>query len=313
MSSNTGQTLADSTLKKLLNRNNTTSNNVSNSALWLGSQFGLRSRRQTNALDTGYPKLNQLLHGQGWPLHTSNEFGLSDFGIGELRLLLPGLRQLCKQHSQANILWIAPPFLPFAPALIKEQINVGKLSVVQTNSIDETLWATEQALLADCCAAVFSWTGKHNLSMRQLRRLQLATQKTKAWNVIFRHSDCLQQVSPSGLRLQLQSNACSQLEAHITKQPYGWAGQRCTLSMPPHYESWQRLPAHLWTHHNSFLHGLPLQSLSLQSLSLQSLPLQNLVHSNLPQLKQKKHKREVKNNSASVTLLSSVAALKSAS
>ena len=294
MSSNTEQNLANKTLKKLLDQ----SSNVSNSALWLGSQPESKSGRQTTTLNTGYPELNQRLHGQGWPLHTSNEFGLNDFGIGELRLLLPSLRQLCKQHSQANILWIAPPFLPFAPALIKEKINVGKLSVVQTSSIDETLWATEQALLADCCAAVFSWTGKHDLSMRQLRRLQLATQKSQAWNVLFRHSDCLQQASPSGLRLQLQSNAYSQLEVHITKQPYGWAGQRCTLSIPPHYENWQRLPAHLWTHHNlPSLHGLSLHDLSLQDA----------------QFKQKQHKREVKNNSASVTLLSSVAALPSVS
>ena len=286
MSSNTDQKYASKALKKLLDQ----SDGISNNALWLG----LQSRRQTTTLDTGYADLNQRLHGRGWPLHTSNEFGLSHFGIGELRLLLPGLRQLAEQaHSQANMLWIAPPFLPFAPALIREQIDVGALTVVRTNSIDETLWATEQALLADCCAAVFSWTGKHDLSMRQLRRLQLATQKTRAWNVIFRHSDCLQQPSPSGLRLQLQSNAYSQLEAHIIKQPHGWAGQRCTLSMPPHYENWQRLPAHLWTHHN-----LP----SLHDLSLQDA-----------QFKQKQHKREVKNNSASVTLLSSVAALPSVS
>ena len=289
MSSNTEQNLANKALKKLFDQ----SNSVTNNELWLSSQTESQSGRQTNTLDTGFSELNELLHGQGWPLHTCNEFGLNEFGIGELRLLLPGLRLLSQQHySHANILWIAPPFLPFAPALVKEQIDVGKLSVVQTKNIDETLWATEQALLADCCAAVFSWTGKHDLSMRQLRRLQLATQKTKAWNVLFRHSDCLQQASPSGLRLQLQSNAYSQLEAHIIKQPYGWAGQRCTLSLPPHYENWQRLPAHLWAHHNSFLQGSALQD---------------------AQLKQKQHKREVKNNSASVTLLSSVAALKSVS
>ncbi len=228
---------------ELLNKNGL----ETNKQLWLCCKYS----NKTNVLDTGYPELNQQLHGHGWPLECTNELALDDFGIGELRLLLPALRQLTKQnYSQANILWIAPPFLPFAPAFIKEHIDVDKLTIVQTKSIEETLWATEQVLLADCCAAVFSWTGKYNLNMRQLRRLQLATQKTKAWNVLFRHSDCLQQASVSGLRLQLQSNSYSQLETHIIKQPYRWAGQKCTLSIAPHYENWQRLPAHLLPQHN---------------------------------------------------------------
>ena len=138
MSSNTDQKYASKALKKLIDQ----SDGINNNALWLG----LQSRRQTTTLDTGYADLNKRLHGRGWPLHTSNEFGLSHFGIGELRLLLPALRQLAEQaHSQANMLWIAPPFLPFAPALIREQIDVGALTVVRTNSMDETLWATEQA------------------------------------------------------------------------------------------------------------------------------------------------------------------------
>jgi len=141
-------------------------------------------------------------------------------------------------------------FLPFAPAFTKHQIDVNKLTIVQTNNIYESLWATEQALLAECCAAVFSWTGDYNLNARQLRRLQLAAEKTNTWNVLFRHSDCLKQSSPSGLRLHLQINAYSKLDIHILKQPQGWGGQRCTLSLDPHYENWQRLPAHLLPAHN---------------------------------------------------------------
>ena len=180
--------------------------------------------------------------------------------------------------------------------------------MVRTSNIAETLWATEQALLADCCMAVFSWTGKHDLSLRQLRRLQLATQKTQAWNVIFRHSDCLQQASPSGLRMQLQSNAYSQLETHIVKQPYGWAGQRCTLSMSPHYENWQRLPAHLLPHknllHNNLLHKNQSNRDSSRSKKSQSLLKQTDRACKL------KHRKRTQ-LTASVTLLSSVAALQS--
>ena len=150
------------------------------------------------------------------------------------------LRELQKNQHQ-NIIWVAPPFLPFAPALSREQIDVRRLTIVQTNNIQDSLWAAEQALLSECCSAVLLWTGNYNLSTRELRRLHLAAQKSKTWNVLLRHSDCLKQASAASLRLHLQTNSFSQLNIHVVKQPQGWAGQRCTLSLQPHYENWQRL------------------------------------------------------------------------
>ena len=210
--------------------------------------------RRNSIISTGYQTLDQQLHDGGWPLETTTELGLSQSGIGELRLLMPALKELQirqKQAAQAaNIIWIAPPFLPFAPALIKQHLDISQLSIVQTNNIQDTLWATEQALLAECCVAVLSWTGNYNLGIRELRRLQLAAEKSNTWNVLFRHSDCLKQSSSCGLRLHLKSNAYSQLDINILKQPQGWGGQHCSLSLQPHYENWQRLPAHLLPHQN---------------------------------------------------------------
>jgi len=222
--------------------------------IWRGT-----SKRPTTAnakvLSSGHRVLDEQLHSQGWPVSVTTELGLSQDGIGELRLLLPALRQLLEtpvsRTNQAhNIVWIAPPFLPYAPELIKEQIDIKKLTVVQTNTIKDTLWATEQALLSESCAAVFAWTGSYNLSTRELRRLQLAAEKTSCWHVLFRHSDCLKQSSTSGLRLHLQTNSYGTLDVHILKQPNGWGGQRCTLSLHPHYENWQRLAVHLLPHSN---------------------------------------------------------------
>lgn len=215
--------------------------------IWRGSQ---RSKHP-HKLDTGHQALNDLLHTGGWPVDNITELGLTSPGVGELRLLIPALRELMKRkHASQNIIWIAPPFLPFAPGLIKEQIDVSKLTVVQTNNIQDTLWATEQALLAECCAAVLSWTGTYNLSTHQLRRLQLAAEQGNTWNVLLRHSDCLKQSSTAGLRIHLEANGHSKLDLHVIKQPQGWGGQRCTLSLHPHYENWQRLAVHLLPHQN---------------------------------------------------------------
>lgn len=224
--------------------------------VWRGTQtFGKQGRKRTSSdksdkvLSTGYSKLDEQLHSGGWPLTTTTELGLAQPGIGELRLLMPALRKL-QTNQQQNIIWVAPPYLPFAPALLKEQIDVSQLTIVQSNCIQDTLWAAEQALLAKCCAAVLTWTGHYNLSIRELRRLQLAAETSNTWNILLRHSDCLQQSSAAGLRLHIKTNRYSQLNLHILKQPQGWGGQCCTLSIQPHYENWQRLPANLLPHHN---------------------------------------------------------------
>lgn len=213
---------------------------------------GAQQRRpEARVVDTGHPQLNEHLHQGGWPLATTTELGLAQDGIGELRLLTPALRTLMQDNrSRQHVLCIAPPLLPFAPALSREGIDIGKLIIVQTSNIQDTLWATEQALLAECCAAVLSWTGSYDLNSRQLRRLQLAAAQSNTWSVLLRHSDCLKQASVAGLRLHLKSNPYSKLDIHVLKQPQGWGGQRCSLSLQPHYEKWQRLPTELLPHQN---------------------------------------------------------------
>lgn len=258
--------------------------------VWRGAQACSSSRssayQSNKVLDSGHPLLNQQLHSGGWPLDTTTELGLSQAGIGELRLLIPALRELMqRQHAQQYVLCIAPPFLPFGPALLKEDIDISKLVVVHTSSVQDTLWAAEQALLAECCAAVLSWTGSYNLGIRELRRLQLAAERSNGWNILLRHSDCLQQASASGLRLHLKSNSYSKLDVHILKQPQGWGGQQCTLSLHPHYENWQRLPAGLLPQHNQ------------AQIPAIAQPLNSLNNSD--------HRH------ASVTLLSSLSALQS--
>ncbi|MFT5571937.1 MAG: protein ImuA [Cryomorphaceae bacterium] len=247
----------DQELEKLLEQH---SHSLSGK-IWRGSQTHNAKVKRKKVVDSGHPALNELLHSAAWPLGTTTEIGLANPGIGELRLLIPALRELTNdKNSQQNIIWVAPPFLPFAPSLIKEQIDVSKLTVVQTNNVQDTLWATEQALLAECCAAVLSWTGTYNLSTHQLRRLQLAAEKSNCWHILFRHSDCLKQSSTAGLRIHLKENTHSKLDLHILKQPQGWGGQRCTLSLQPHYERWQRLPVNLLPHSNQpHIHALPEQ------------------------------------------------------
>ena len=98
---------------------------LENPRVWRGS-----SRTDTKiGLASGYPKLDRCLPGGGWPQQALTEILIEQYGIGELRLLMPALARLSAEESYNDeqsepgwIAWIAPPFQPYAPAL--QQLTV---------------------------------------------------------------------------------------------------------------------------------------------------------------------------------------------
>ena len=121
---------------------------------------------------------------------------------------------------------------------------------METKDVIETLWANEQILQSESCCAVISWTGRKHLSPTQLKRLQMGSKRSATWHILVRHTDCSKQPSAAGLRLTLQIERCNQLNVHVFKQPNGWGGQHAIISLPPHYERWQRLAKELLPHTN---------------------------------------------------------------
>src|SRR5690606_4374761 len=70
------------------------------------------------AIPTGFGELDRYLPGGGWPRGAVTEICLDHYGIGELTLLLAGLSKLVGEGAQKKwIVWVAPPFIPYAPAL----------------------------------------------------------------------------------------------------------------------------------------------------------------------------------------------------
>ena len=271
--------------------------------IWRGNTAQLQAK-QGSYLDTGFKELNKALHGHGWPLTSMAEIGLKHNGIGELRLLLPALRALQQKSLQKNIILINPPCLPFAPAWEKEGIQIDYLTIVKTNNIQDTLWSTEQSINADCCASVLVWTGRYHLKNQELRRLQLATEKNQTWNIVLRHSQCLEQSSIAGLRIQIKPSYHCQLTVNILKQPNGWGGQHCELSLHPHYENWRRLPVELLPHPNRTQQIDTARANTVQTNTLQTNSIQKKTKNRKPRLK------PGSTNSTKVTLLSSYSALK---
>ena len=164
--------------------------------IWRGDSL---NRAGAPVVSSGFPALDTALPGGGWPVGTLTEILPAHEGIGELRLLGPALAGISQRGLR--LAWIAPPHLPYAPALAAAGIDTAKLIIVRTASRKETLWAAEQALAANACGAVLAWTGEAKYA--ELRRLQIAAEGGQAPAFLFRLPEAASESSPAALRIAL--------------------------------------------------------------------------------------------------------------
>lgn len=168
--------------------------------IWRGDAL---SRAGTPAVPSGFPRLDTELPGSGWPAGALVEILPAHEGIGELRLLGSALAALSNRGLW--LAWIAPPHLPYAPALAAAGIDTGKIVIVRTATAKETLWAAEQALVSNACGAVLAWP--KSVKYADLRRLQIAAEGGRASAFLFRAPEAAGESSPAPLRIALGTAA----------------------------------------------------------------------------------------------------------
>src|SRR4029077_17797615 len=161
--------------------------------IWRGDSLN----RAGASVSSGFPGLDAGLPGGGWPTRALTEILAAHEGIGELRLLRPALAS----PRGARLAWIAPPHLPYAPALAAAGIDIAAFVVVRTASHRETLWAAEQVLASNACGAVLAWLPRAKYA--ELRRLQIAAEGGRAPAFLFRPPEAASQSSPAPLRIAL--------------------------------------------------------------------------------------------------------------
>lgn len=166
------------------------------------------------------PELDAALPGGGWQSGTIVELMSAATGIGELRLLMPALAQLTR--SERHVALIAPPFIPFAPALAQHGIKLERLIIVRTRTTADTLWAFEQALRCHSFGAVLAWPDR--IHGREIRRLQLAAEAGRSIGFLYREAHAAREASPAALRLKLQPQAGGELAVEILKCRSGRSG-----------------------------------------------------------------------------------------
>ena len=158
---------------------------INHPALWRGNAFAPVA---TPSVPTGYAELDVHLPGAGWPTGVITEIHVERPGIGELQLVMPAAARL----TQADrwLVMIAPPYLPYAPALAAHGVKLSRLMLIRPKTLTEQLWACEQALQSENCGTVMLWLDQTNerISENALRRLQHAAERHDVLAMLFRAS-----------------------------------------------------------------------------------------------------------------------------
>jgi protein ImuA len=197
--------------------------------LWLGTQL---ARPALPASPTGFESLDAELPGGGWPVAGMTELMLREPGCGEIQLLAPGLRHRAqpKAGPPRELVWIAPPYLPYAPALQALGLSLAHFTWLRPRTEADAAWAAEQVLRSGSCGAVLWWNREATTDM--LRRLHLAAQEGSTPLFALRPWARQYQSSPSPLRVACWLEQRCQLSVHVFKRRGPTMAEPLRLALP---------------------------------------------------------------------------------
>lgn len=194
-------------------------------AVWRGDACA----RNVPAVPSGFEQLDACLPGGGWPQGALSELITPVAGIGEFALLMPALARL----TQAGrwVIFIAPPYLPYAPALADAGLDLTRLLLVRVESGSDKLWALEQALKSRHCAAAAAWPQR--VDARGMRRLQLACEQGGTSGLLFLAPQAAPDSSTAALRLALTPGDDGLLDIRILKRRGGMLARTIRVDVRP--------------------------------------------------------------------------------
>jgi len=200
-------------------------------SLWLGHQLG---RTGSDAVATGFARLDAELPGGGWPRRALAELLLPHAGVGEIRLLAPAL--VAAQRAGRLVMFFDPPAALAAAALAGLGLDVEELLIVETRARvvpgSDSLWALEQALKSGHVGAVLAWLPPR-LRTERLRRLQLAAHNHDGVAFVLRELAAAARPTASPLRLSLQAGGADRLRLSILKRRGPPLEAPLHLALPP--------------------------------------------------------------------------------
>jgi len=200
--------------------------------IWRGKQNTPASHLE----QSGYQSLDEHLKG-GFPQRGVISIN-SPTGIGELRLLIPGMLE-----KKRLTVFINPPGHLNAEFLHHQGFDLNLVLLISTHKKNEALWSAEQCLKSGACSAVVLW--QNFQEVHQVKRLQLACNTGNCVQFLLRTTQTHQQQNLFSLPVSLNINLRPHwqgLETTITKQKGGWPLKKFTIDMSSHwpYLSYQK-------------------------------------------------------------------------
>lgn len=195
---------------------------IESADIWRAKDLVLR----VQGVSSGFEALDKLLPERGWPRGALTEILTEREGVGAIRLLVPAMARL--SGDKRWLVFIAPPYIPYAPAFARRGVDLSRILVVHDRDGRDRLWAFEQALCSGTCSAVFAWLPYTDPA--SLRRLQLAAEAGDAMGVVFRSQRAPDDVSLAALRLKLTAMD-SGVNVKILKCRGGWPAGECVLRL----------------------------------------------------------------------------------
>ena len=177
---------------------------------------------------TGCAALDAVLPHGGWQSGTIVELMPTQIGVGEFQLLMPALASI--SSSDHHIAIVSPPYIPFAPALLRHGVRLERLVIIHAEKNADALWAVEQTLRCKSFGAVVAWP--ETIKDRDVRRLQLAAEAGRSVGFLYRPVTAALEASPAAVRLKLQRNIDGELQVDVVK----CRGARSGFSITVHSE-----------------------------------------------------------------------------
>ena len=181
-------------------------------------------RSRPDSESTGIAPLDQALLG-GWPVGALSQIVSRESGLG-FSLMVPLLARLTR--AGRHVALIAPPYIPYAPALRDAGVDLHKLLWIAPKDRVDALWATEQMLRSGLHGAVALWSPALEAPIE--RRLQLAAETGRSIGIVA-HAGAYGAHSIAAVRLQV-TPAPAALSVEIVRCRGARPGQRVECPLP---------------------------------------------------------------------------------
>ena len=224
-------------INSISNTEHSSAQQLMHRSLWRADQLGSHN---TACVGSYFNKLDAELPGSGWPTGVLTELIARETGIGELRLLVPALRQLTREKK--TVIFLGAPHIPYAPALASFGIDLKYLLIIQAGQAADRLWAIEQTLKSANFGALLAWLPKAQST--HIRRMQLAAATAQGPVFLFRPLTAQFEASPAPLRLLLQARPDQKMAVHILKRRGPVIAQPLIIDLPQPMMSIQLKPSY---------------------------------------------------------------------